>query len=114
MFKGSQFKFNDEFKNYSTVWEISPTNEIKNVTAPFPNELPTRAVKSCSDTGDIVIDPYLGSGTTLIACEQTDRTCYGMELDEKYLDVIRKRWAKYVYPDRWENEWESLTPAIET
>jgi hypothetical protein len=36
-----------------------------------------------------------------------------MELDEKYLDVIRKRWAKYVYPDRWEKEWEILTPAIE-
>lgn len=62
---------------------------------------------------DIVVDLFLGSGSTLIACEQTDRTCYGMELDEKYLDVIRKRWAKYVYPDRWEKEWEILTPAIE-
>lgn len=59
-----------------------------------------------------IADVFLGSGSTLIACEQTDRTCYGMELDEKYLDVIRKRWAKYVYPDRWEKEWEILTPAI--
>ena len=62
--------------------------------------------------GDNILDLFLGSGSTLIACEQTDRTCYGMELDEKYLDVIRKRWAKYVYPDRWEKEWEILTPAI--
>lgn len=61
----------------------------------------------------LIADLFLGSGSTLIACEQTDRICYGMELDEKYLDVIRKRWAKYVYPDRWEKEWEILTPAIE-
>lgn len=57
-----------------------------------------------------VLDLFLGSGSTLIACEQTNRTCYGMELDPKYVDVIRKRYAKFVYPDRWEEEWESLTP----
>ena len=44
----------------------------------------------------IVADVYLGSGSTLIACEQTDRTCYGMELDPKYVDVIRKRYWKFV------------------
>lgn len=62
---------------------------------------------------DVVVDPFLGSGSTLIACEQTNRICYGMELDEKYLDVVRKRWAKYVYPDRWEDEWQTLTPSID-
>ncbi len=44
----------------------------------------------------IIIDVFLGSGSTLIACEQTDRTCYGMELDPKYVDVIRKRYWKFV------------------
>lgn len=62
--------------------------------------------------GNNVLDLFLGSGSTLIACEQTDRTCYGMELDPKYTDVIRKRWAKFVYPDRWEKEWEELTPVV--
>ena len=61
-----------------------------------------------------VVDLFLGSGSTIIACEQTDRTCFGMELSESYTDVVRKRWAKYVYPDRWEEEWEQLTPVIET
>jgi DNA modification methylase len=42
--------------------------------------------------GKIVFDPFLGSGSTLIACEQTDRTCYGLELDPLYVDVICKRW----------------------
>jgi DNA modification methylase len=42
--------------------------------------------------GDIVYDPFLGSGSTLIACEQTDKKCYGMELDPKFIDVIIQRW----------------------
>ena len=45
--------------------------------------------------GDIVIDIYLGSGFTLIACEKTGRTCYGMEIDPHYCDVIVKRWEDY-------------------
>ncbi len=60
----------------------------------------------------IVADLFLGSGTTLIACEQTDLTCYGMELDPKYCDVVRKRYAKLTQPETWEESWESLTPAI--
>jgi DNA modification methylase len=45
--------------------------------------------------GDIVVDPFLGSGTTLIACEKTNRKCYGMEIDPHYCDVIVKRWEEY-------------------
>jgi DNA modification methylase len=42
--------------------------------------------------GDVVYDPFLGSGTTLIAAEQLGRTCYGMEISPQYCDVIVKRW----------------------
>lgn len=55
-------------------------------------------------------DLFLGSGSTLIACEQTNRTCYGMELDPKYVDVIRKRYAKFIDPDNWESNWQEMTP----
>jgi DNA modification methylase len=40
-------------------------------------------------------DPFLGSGTTIIACEKTKRKCYGMEIDPHYCDVIVKRWEEY-------------------
>lgn len=73
-----------------------------------PVELPAQAIKTFS-TGS-VLDLFLGSGSTLIACEQTDRTCYGMELDPKYVDVIRKRYHKFVTGS--EEGWESSTPAI--
>jgi DNA modification methylase len=100
-------------RKQSDVWDIDrPTRSEEHPTMK-PIELCARAIQNSSSKRDIVLDLFLGSGSTLIACEQTDRICYGMELDEKYLDVIRKRWAKYVYPDRWEKEWEILTPAIQ-
>lgn len=48
-----------------------------------------------SKKNDVVIDPFLGSGSTLIACQQTDRICYGMELEPRYCDVIIARWEKF-------------------
>lgn len=78
-----------------------------------PQQLLTDKIKVCSNKGGVVLDLFLGSGSTLIACEQTDRTCYGMELDPKYVDVIRKRYAKFTSPDNELPEnWEELTPAI--
>ena len=52
-------------------------------------------LKDYSKPGDIILDPYLGSGSMLIACEHTGRTCYGMEIDPLYVDVIVKRWEDY-------------------
>jgi DNA modification methylase len=60
-----------------------------------------------SSTNSNVLDTFIGSGTTLIACEQTDRTCYGMELDPKYVDVVRKRYWKFVNGN--EEGWEEGT-----
>ena len=60
--------------------------------ATFPVQLPSEYIQAMTDKDDIVIEPFCGSGTTLIACEQLDRVCYGMELDPKYCDVIIKRW----------------------
>jgi DNA modification methylase len=48
-----------------------------------------------SDTGELILDPFLGSGTTLIACEKTGRICYGMEIDPWYCTVILQRYMDY-------------------
>jgi len=75
-----------------------------------PLECLTPIINKYSDLKAVIIDLFLGSGSTLIACEQTDRTCYGMELDPKYVDVIRKRYHKFVTGA--EDGWEDGTPAI--
>lgn len=96
----------------SNVLDISKqtSNEVKDHNATFPVELPHSIVTTFSNKDEIILDLFLGSGSTLIACEQTDRTCYGMELDPKYVDVIRKRYHKFVTGS--EEGWEDGTPAI--
>lgn len=60
-----------------------------------PISLIVAHIKNSSKVSDIGYDPFLGSGSTLIACEQTNRICYGMEIDPIYCDVIVKRWEEY-------------------
>lgn len=74
-----------------------------------PVGLIAKLIKDSTLENNIVLDVFGGSGTTLIAAEQTNRTCYMMELDPKYCDVIRKRYAKLLGK---EEEWQSLTKAI--
>lgn len=66
----------------------------------------TKPINNASKQDDIVLDLFGGSGSTLIAAEQTNRTCYMMELDPKYCDVIRKRYAKFI--DK-EDQWQEIT-----
>ena len=59
-----------------------------------PVALVADALLDASDRGDIVLDPFLGSGTTLIAAETTGRICHGMELSPRYVDTALLRWQR--------------------
>ena len=59
-----------------------------------PVELVANCLNDCTKEGDMVLDAFGGSGTTLIACEQLNRKCFMMELDPHYCDVIIARWEK--------------------
>lgn len=71
-------------------------------------------INNSTKAGDLVYDAFSGSGSgsSLIACEQLGRVLYGAELDPRYVDVIRKRYAKFIEPENWEEKWETMTPAI--
>lgn len=75
-----------------------------------PVELIANEIKISSNFGNTILDPFGGSGSTLIACEQLDRKCYMMELDPKYCDVIRKRYWKFVTGS--EEGWQDGTKAF--
>lgn len=60
-----------------------------------PVVLMSYPIRNSSATNGIVLDPFLGSGSTLIACEETDRVCRGIELDPKFIDVIVKRYIEH-------------------
>ena len=77
------------------IWEIATVNRrTGDHPAEFPVELPARFIKMHSRPGDIILEPFCGAGTTLIAAEQLGRVCYGVELDPHYCDVILARWEK--------------------
>jgi DNA modification methylase len=54
-----------------------------------------RPILNHTVAGDAVYDPFLGSGTTLIACETEQRVCYGLEIEPKYCDIVVARWEKF-------------------
>lgn len=81
-------------RKQSTIWEFDKPR--KNADHPTMKPVPLIAypILNSSLTGCIVLDPFGGSGSTLIACEQTDRVCHTVELDEKFCDVIVKRYIE--------------------
>jgi len=83
-----------EDRTQDSVWEVARPKQSKEHPTMKPIELITRAIQNSSNRKEIVLDLFGGSGSTLIACEQTDRTCFMMELDPKYVDVIIARWEK--------------------
>jgi site-specific DNA-methyltransferase (adenine-specific) len=79
-------------RKQDTVWEIPRPKANKEHPTMKPIELITRAINNSTNPDQLVLDPFGGSGSTLIACEQTNRKARLMELDPKYCDVIIKRW----------------------
>lgn len=89
--------FDNTHDNMNNVWHFDRAGKDEREltgghATPKPIALCSRAIKSSSREGEIVLDVFGGSGSTLIACEQLNRICYMMELDMKYCDVIIKRW----------------------
>ena len=81
--------------NESTLWQIKRDSTASyNHPTQKPVALAHRAIRNSSKRGDIVLDMFLGSGTTLIAAEGLERACYGMEIDPGYCDVIVRRYIK--------------------
>jgi len=85
-----------EEQGKTTVWSMA-RDRVGEYVHPTqkPVELIVYALRNSSKSGDLVLDLFMGSGSTLIAAEKSERTCFGLELDPKYVDVIIKRWEDY-------------------
>jgi site-specific DNA-methyltransferase (adenine-specific) len=81
-------------RNLTTIWKVDRPMASREHPTMKPVALVAQAVKNSTKGEDIVLDLFLGSGTTLIACEQLGRTCYGMEISPQYCQVIIDRWEK--------------------
>ena len=92
--KGKHQWYSD--RKQTTIWSFEKTK--KNTDHPTMKPIPLLAypIKNSSMSNTLILDPFGGSGSTLIACEQMERSCYTIELDEKYCDVIVKRYIEQV------------------
>lgn len=81
-------------RKQTTIWEFEKPKKNGDHPTMKPVQLIAYPVLDSSMTGSIVLDPFSGSGSTLIACDQTERVCFMIELDEKYCDVIVKRYIE--------------------
>lgn len=84
-----------------TIYECSAQKARDGIDHParFPVELPVGYIEAMTNENEIVYEPFSGSGTTLIACEKTNRRCFGMEIDPHYCSVILDRWAAFTGKD---------------
>lgn len=89
--------FDNTHDNMTEVWQFERVKgaDRHGHATPKPVEMMERVMKSSAPTGAVTIEPFLGSGSTLIGAEKTGRKCYGMELDPKYCDLVIKRWEDF-------------------
>jgi len=94
---GERHKNSDRTR--TTLWRYDRPKANREHPTMKPVDLWKQAVTDGSRVGEVVYDPFLGSGTTLIAAEQLGRTCYGMEISPAYCDVIVRRWQDFTGKD---------------
>ena len=88
--------FDYTMENYSELSDIQYQKGVGESHAPAkPLKFWRELINCYTNEGDVILDTFMGTGTTLITCEQTNRICYGMELDPAYIDVIITRWENY-------------------
>lgn len=86
-------------RKQTTIWEYDRPTHSKEHPTMKPVALMAYPIQNSTMTNCIVLDPFLGSGSTLVACEETGRICYGVELDAKFVDVIVRRYIEMVGDD---------------
>jgi DNA modification methylase len=105
--QGSFYRSQHELVNRSNVWNYPGISSFGagrlDLLAQHPTVKPVSlvadAMRDCTTKGDIVLDPFLGSGTTILAAEKIGRRGYGLEFEPRYVDVAIRRWEKYTKSD---------------
>jgi DNA modification methylase len=96
---GQYGRYRSNVWHYPGVNSFSRSTEEGNLLALHPTVKPVAlvadAIMDCSGRGDLILDAFLGSGTTVIAAERTGRICYGIEIDPAYVDTVVRRWQAF-------------------
>ena len=91
-------KWSMDANAWTSVWRIRQEIGLDGHPCPFPIELPKRCIIATTDSGDLVLDPFMGSGTTLRAAKDLGRKAIGCDISERYCEIAAKRMAQEVLP----------------
>lgn len=93
---GAEYKWNQSSAGQMSVWRFAPESGVDGHPCPYPTTLPTRCIAATTDPGDVVLDPFSGSGTTVFAAKAMGRKAIGIELSEAYCAIAANRLAQGV------------------
>lgn len=96
--RGKTWTWNQSEVGRGTIWNIAREQQKQGKKHPvaFPEELPARCIGAASNHGDVVLDPFMGSGTTLRAAKDMGRRAIGIEIEEKYCEIAANRMGQEV------------------
>ena len=99
-FTKSKWKWNQPSASHGTVWRIARKQQQQGKLHPvaFPDEIPKRVISATTEENDTVLDPFMGSGTTLRAAKDLGRRAIGIEIEEKYCEIAAERLRQKVLP----------------
>jgi site-specific DNA-methyltransferase (adenine-specific) len=96
MVNGDTHHWNQEAIAFMSIWRMSPAADVNGHPCPFPVALPNRAIVATTNPGDVVLDPFMGSGTTLRAAKDLNRRAVGIECEERFCEIAVSRLAQGV------------------
>ncbi len=94
--EGQSHSWNQDCVSFFTVWNIPPATGINGHSCPFPQEIPSKCISATTLLGDTILDPFMGSGTTLRAAKDLGRKAIGIEIEERYCEIAARRMAQEV------------------
>ncbi len=96
----AEWKWNQEMVGLGTIWRAGKIQQAQGKEHPveFPSAIPANCIAAASAAGDVVLDPFMGSGTTLRAAKDLGRRAIGIEIQERYCEIAAKRLSQQVLP----------------